>query len=232
MSVGFIHGVMNTDNASIADETIDYGPCAFMDAYHPGRVFSSIDHMGRYAYQNQPNIAAWNMAQLATALIPLMPDRDAAITDFTHAVNDLPHQFQAAWRAEFGKKLGISALGVADEPLVNDLLDLMAQDQADFTNVFANLDTAHDQFVDREAYDDWHARWTERRDTSPINPQIIPRNHQIEAMITAAVAGDFAPFHALLAATTDPFAPLTDKTRDFAKPPTADEQVTRTFCGT
>lgn len=232
MSVGFIHGVMNTDNAAIAGETIDYGPCAFMDAYHPGRVFSSIDHMGRYAYQNQPNIAAWNMAQLATALIPLMPDRDAAITDFTHAVNDLPHQFQAAWRAEFGKKLGISNLGVADEPLVNDLLDLMAQDQADFTNVFANLDTARDQFIDREAYDAWHARWTGRRDTSPINPQIIPRNHQIEAMITTAVAGDFAPFHALLAATTDPFAPLTDKTRGFAKPPTAEEQVTRTFCGT
>lgn len=232
MSVGFIHGVMNTDNAAIAGETIDYGPCAFMDGYHPARVFSSIDQMGRYAYQNQPNIAAWNMAQLATSLIPLMSDRDAAITDFTHAVNDLPHQFQAAWRAEFGKKLGISDLSVGEEHLVHDLLDLMAHEEADFTNVFADLDAARDQFSDRDAFDTWHAHWAARRDTDPKNPQIIPRNHQIEAMITAAVAEDFTPFHALLAATTDPFAPLTDETRPFAKPPTEQEQVTRTFCGT
>ncbi len=232
MGLGFIHGVMNTDNASIAGETIDYGPCAFMDSYHPARVFSSIDQFGRYAYQNQPQIAAWNMAQLATSLIPLMPDQDKAIEDFTKAVNGLIPQYEAAWRTVFGRKLGISNMTEDDVPLVSDLLSLMAEDQADFTNVFANLDAARDQFLNRDAFDAWHARWSERRNTDPINPRIIPRNHQVEAMIQAAVAGDFAPFHALLAAVTDPFAPLTESTKTYAKPPTEEEAVTRTFCGT
>lgn len=232
MGLGFIHGVMNTDNASVAGETIDYGPCAFMDGYHPGRVFSSIDQFGRYAYQNQPNIGAWNMAQLATSLIPLMPDRDQAIEDFTFAVNRMPALYEAARREVFGVKLGISDFGEADDALVQDLMDLMAQDEADFTNVFANLDTARDQFIDRDGFDAWRTRWNARRDSDPVNPQIIPRNHQVEAMITAAVSGDFGPFHALLAAVTDPFAPLTDATRGYAKAPTTDEQVTQTFCGT
>ena len=232
MGLGFIHGVMNTDNMSIAGETIDYGPCAFMDSYHPARVFSAIDQMGRYAYQNQPSIAAWNLAQLATALIPLMPDRDAAIADFTAAVNGFGDLFQTAWRAVFARKLGLAAYAEADDTLVQDLLTLMAEDQADFTAVFADLDGARDQFIHREAFDAWHARWATRRDADPVNPQIIPRNHQVEAVIAAGVAGDFAPFHALLAAVTDPFAPLTEATRAFAKPPTEEEQVTRTFCGT
>ncbi len=232
MGVGFIHGVMNTDNASIAGETIDYGPCAFMDSYDPARVFSSIDQFGRYAYQNQSGIAAWNMAQFATALIPLMPNRDQAIEDFTIAVNRLPALYDAAWREVFGAKLGVSNFTEDDDALAQDLLGLMSKDQADFTNVFANLDTARDQFLDPDAFDDWHRRWSLRRNTDPVNPQIIPRNHQVEAMITAAVGGDFAPFRSLLAAVTDPFTPLTDITAPYAKPPTEDEYVTRTFCGT
>ncbi|MFT4701990.1 MAG: hypothetical protein ACI9ND_000287 [Yoonia sp.] len=232
MGLGFIHGVMNTDNASVAGETIDYGPCAFMDSYDPARVFSAIDQHGRYAYQNQPGIAAWNMAQFATSLIPLMPDRDQAVEDFTIAVNRFNDIFEVERRKVFGLKLGITAMTEDDDTLMRDLLDLMAKDGADFTNTFANLDTARDQFVDRVAFDDWHARWATRRDVDPINPQIIPRNHHVEAMITAAVAGDFAPFHRLLSAVTQPFDPLTDKTAQFAKAPTSDEQVTQTFCGT
>lgn len=232
MGLGFIHGVMNTDNASIAGETIDYGPCAFMDSYDPARVFSAIDQFGRYAYQNQPSIAAWNMAQLATSLILLMPDRDQAIEDFTIAVNRLPDLYQAEWRKVFGRKLGIAQFTEEDDLLAQDLLTLMAEDQADFTNVFADLETARDQFLQRDAFDNWHKRWSARRDSDPVNPLIIPRNHQVEAVITAGIAGDFVPFHALLAAVTQPFAPLTDATRTFAKAPTEEEQVTRTFCGT
>jgi uncharacterized protein YdiU (UPF0061 family) len=203
-----------------------------MDSYHPARVFSSIDQFGRYAYQNQANIAAWNMAQFATSLIPLMPDRDAAVEDFTLAVNRLPALYEASWRKVFGAKLGISDFTDDDDTLAQDLLTLMAQDQADFTNVFADLDRARDQFLDRDGFDTWHKRWSSRRNTEPVNPQIIPRNHQVEAMIAAAVEGDFQPFHALLKAVTDPFARLTDETRAFAKAPTEEQQVTRTFCGT
>jgi uncharacterized protein YdiU (UPF0061 family) len=232
MGLGFIHGVMNTDNASIAGETIDYGPCAFMDSYHPERVFSAIDQQGRYAYQNQPHIAAWNMAQFATSLIPLMEDREAAIEQFTNAVNGFHDVFDVERRRVFGRKLGLAEMNADDDALLRDLLDLMAKDGADFTNTFADLNNARDQFIDRAAFDAWHGAWAKRRDAPPINPKIIPRNHQVEAMIAAAVAGDFKPFHALLAAVTDPFAPVTDATRPFAKAPTEDEQVTRTFCGT
>lgn len=239
MGLGFIHGVMNTDNVSIAGETIDYGPCAFMDAYHPETVFSAIDRQGRYAYANQPGIGAWNMAQFATALIPLMPDRDAAIDDFTQAVQGFEGLFDAAWLKVFGAKLGIADVTPDDRPLITDLLALMAQDQADFTQVFAALgtDKARDQFLEREAFDTWAARWDARKspDAAQImaraNPQVIPRNHRVEEAITAGVTGDFAPFHALLATVTQPFA-VTEETRKFALAPTVNERVTRTFCGT
>jgi uncharacterized protein YdiU (UPF0061 family) len=240
MSVGFIHGVMNTDNVSIAGETIDYGPCAFMDDFHPDSVFSAIDQYGRYAYSNQPAIGAWNMAQFATSLIPLMPDRDAAIEDFTKAVHRLPVIYEAAWLAAFGRKLGIADAKDDDRALINDLLDLMTKDGADFTNTFANLgtDKARDQFVDRAAFDDWQNRWSARKSPDAIaimaetNPQIIPRNHRVEEAITAGRDGDYAPFHALLDAVTKPFAPLSDTTARYARAPTKDERVTRTFCGT
>ncbi|WP_400087880.1 YdiU family protein [Yoonia sp. R78084] len=240
MGLGFIHGVMNTDNVSIAGETIDYGPCAFMDGFHPDSVFSAIDQYGRYAYSNQPGIGAWNMAQFATALIPLMPDREAAIEDFTAAVHRMPALYEDAWLSVFGAKLGIADPQADDRPLINDLLDLMAKDGADFTNTFANLDAAHarDQFIDRDAFDAWAARWQTRKSAgaaqimAQANPQIIPRNHRVEEVIQAGRTGDYAPFHALLAAVTAPYAPLTDTTAKFARAPSKDEMVTRTFCGT
>jgi len=232
IGLGFIHGVMNTDNVSIAGETIDYGPCAFMDDYHPESVFSAIDQYGRYAYNNQPAIGAWNMAQLATALIPLMPDRDQAITDFTAAVHRFPDIYEAAWIAEFGAKLGIADPSEDDRPLIEDLLAMMAKDGADFTNVFATMH--RDQFIDREAFDTWVMRWNTRKspDAEAImakaNPQVIPRNHRIEQAIQAGQTGDFVPFHALLAALTQPYT----ATEPYTRAPAKDERVTRTFCGT
>jgi uncharacterized protein YdiU (UPF0061 family) len=240
MGLGFIHGVMNTDNVSIAGETIDYGPCAFMDGFHPDSVFSAIDQFGRYSYANQPGIGAWNMAQFATALIPLMPDRDQAITDFTAAVHRMPVLYEQEWLAVFGAKLGIAHATEDDRALITDLLDLMAKDGADFTNTFAALGTnaARDQFIDGAAFDAWAQRWHLRKSANATDlmaqasPQIIPRNHRIEEAIQAGRAGDLGPFHAVLAAVTAPFAALTDDTAPFARAPSKDERVTRTFCGT
>ncbi len=240
MGLGFIHGVMNTDNCSVAGETIDYGPCAFMDNYHPGKVFSSIDQMGRYAYGNQPGIAAWNCAQLATSLIPLMPDRDAAITQFTETVNTFAVHYEAAYLDVFATKLGLADRTAQDRALVDDLLVMMADGGSDFTNVFATLgtDAAADQFTDRDGFAAWQARWVALRTDDHLvtmaqaNPQIIPRNHQIEAVITAAVTGDLGPFHRLLSVITQPYAPLDENREAFAIPPTDQEVVTQTFCGT
>lgn len=238
MALGFIHGVMNTDNASIAGETIDYGPCAFMDDFQPHKVFSAIDQTGRYAYANQPGIAAWNMAQFATSLIPLMPDQDAAIDSFTASVNHLPVLFQGAWVQAFAAKLGIAEPGSGDAELISDFLILLADQHADFTNSFSALsaDQPRDHFSDRAAFDDWAARWQARHPSKDVmarvNPQIIPRNHQIEAVIQSALQDDLAPFHALLAAVTDPFAPLDAARKGFAAPPSATEAVSQTFCGT
>lgn len=238
MSLGFIHGVMNTDNASIAGETIDYGPCAFMDDFQPNKVFSSIDQTGRYAYSNQPRIAAWNMAQFATSLIPLMPDQEAAIESFTASVNHLPVLYEAAWLKAFGAKLGLAQAIPEDSALITDFLQLLADQGLDFTNSFASLSSENprDHFTDRDAFDAWASAWRMRKPDQAVmtraNPQIIPRNHQIEAMIQSAVAGDDAPFHALLAAVTNPFAPLDPERKPFAMPPTPIEVVTQTFCGT
>ena len=237
MSVGFIHGVMNTDNCTISGETIDYGPCALMDAYDEGRVFSSIDRMGRYAYGNQPRIAVWNMAQLATSLIQLFDDKDQAIIDATAIVHAMPAQLQTAWLRRFGAKVGLDDPTPGDQALIEELLTMMQTQGADFTNVFAALghDTARDQFTDRAAFDDWHARWAARigADAPDImaaaNPQIIPRNHRIEAMIEAAVAGDMAPFERLMGALRSPFDLQDD---DLRRPPTTAEIVPATFCGT
>lgn len=239
MSVGFIHGVMNTDNASIAGETIDYGPCAFMDAFAQTRVFSSIDQMGRYAYGNQPNIAVWNMAQLATALIAQMEDRDAAVEEATAIIHAMPDQIEANWLTQFAAKIGISAPVEEDVKRLEHLLALMQDDGADFTNTFRALgtDAARDQFVNREAFDAWHSAWQARLSTEPdpqalmarSNPAVIPRNHRVEAMIQAAVAGDMAPFERLSRALATPYA---ETDPDLHRPPTSDEIVPATFCGT
>jgi len=239
MSVGFIHGVMNTDNCSISGETIDYGPCAFMDAFHANRVFSSIDRQGRYAFSNQPQIAVWNMAQLATALIQQMDDADAAVAEATEIVHAMPALIEAAWLKRFGAKIGIANAQPDDTALIEDLLTLMQQDAADFTNAFHALsgDAAQDQFTDRDAFAAWKEKWQARLASEPdaktvmqsANPAIIPRNHRIEQMIQAAVAGDMAPFERLMNALATPYQ-TTDA--DLHRPPTEQEIVPATFCGT
>lgn len=241
MGVGFIHGVMNTDNSSISGETIDYGPCAFMDVYHPDTVFSSIDRMGRYAYSNQPDIAVWNLAQLATALIQQVEDREALVEEATEIVHAMPGLIRNHWLGVFRAKIGVTHATGDDHVLINDLLDLMAAGQADFTNGFRALagSNARDQFADPEAFDAWAARWRARLRDEPdpvpvmtaANPAFIPRNHRIEQMIAAAVDGDYGLFHRLNAVLKRPFDDQPDQA-DLARPPAPAEVVAATFCGT
>ncbi|MBU2941649.1 YdiU family protein [Shimia thalassica] len=241
MSVGFIHGVMNTDNCAISGETIDYGPCAFMDAYHPMTVFSSIDRTGRYAFGAQADIIVWNMAQLATALVPLMPDSDLAVEEFTKAIHAMPDLLQEQWSQTLLRKIGIRNARKDDSELSASLLQMMTDQGADFTNTFAALgtDTAQDQFVDRDAFESWARTWRNRIEAEDdpygvmraTNPVLIPRNHRIEQMIQAAVTGDMAPFSRLMQALSAPF----DDTLEFAdlrRPPLENERVRATFCGT
>ena len=248
MGVGFIHGVMNTDNMTLSGETIDYGPCAFMDAYHPDRVFSSIDQFGRYAYANQPQIAVWNLAQLATALLPLIADRDAGIDAFTQAINGFSDRFDAAWHGVLRAKLGLATEAPGDAELALELLARMAEARADFTRVFRALSgpdprRARDECIDPTALDPWLARWQARIDTEgrdeaqriramqATNPARIPRNHRIEQTIAAATKGDFSPFAQLMAALAHPF----DEDAHLAgyeAAPAEGEAVTATFCGT
>ena len=241
MGVGFIHGVMNTDNCQIAGETIDYGPCAFMDAFASNRVFSSIDRNGRYAFANQPDIAIWNMAQLATSLVPLMPDAEAAVTQFTEMLHEMKDRLREEWRAVFAAKIGIAKPIEEDGALIADLLELMETGGSDFSNTFRALTAgnAKDEITDRTAYQTWHDRWQERlkdmADSAELmstrNPILIPRNHRIEQMIEAAVAGDFDPFHRLNRALLKPFEGNEDFA-DLRTPPSAQEIVPATFCGT
>ena len=241
MSVGFIHGVMNTDNCAISGETIDYGPCAFLDTYHPETVFSSIDQHGRYAYANQPDIIVWNLAQLATALIQIMPDRNAAIEEATEIVHAMPALIQTRWLHLFGRKIGLADAQDGDMALISDLLSRMADEQADFTNTFRALctGTARAQFTDPTNYETWHRDWQARLSSEPdpdtlmraSNPYLIARNHRIEQMIDAAVAGDFVPFHRLTAALAKPYGEAANLA-DLARPPLQSEIVPATFCGT
>jgi len=241
MSLGFIHGVMNTDNTALSGETIDYGPCAFMDVYHPVTVFSSIDAQGRYAYDNQAHVVVWNMAQLATSLVPLMPDRDAALEEFTAIVHAMPALAEAAWLRRMGAKIGIAGAAEVDRPLIEGLLERMQAGRADFTNTFRALveGGARDQFLDPAAFDTWEAEWRARiaREAAPealmraSNPWVIPRNHRIEQMISAAREGDFAPFERLLTVLARPYADQPEA-EDLRRPPEPFEVVQQTFCGT
>ncbi|WP_299895704.1 protein adenylyltransferase SelO [uncultured Ruegeria sp.] len=241
MSVGFIHGVMNTDNCSIAGETIDYGPCAFMDTYHPNTVYSSIDRMGRYAYTNQPDIAVWNLAQLATSLIQQMDDKEAAVEEATEIVHAMPDFLQQNWLSRFRAKIGLASADEGDQELITDLLKLMAEGQADFTNTFRALGggKARDQFLAPEAFDNWEAGWRMRleREAAPLdvmtaaNPAFIPRNHRVEQMIQAAVQGNYAPFDRLNAVLARPYEDQGDA-EDLRRPPAENEVVHATFCGT
>lgn len=241
MGVGFIHGVMNTDNCQIAGQTIDYGPCAFMDTYHPVTVYSSIDRMGRYAYANQADIIVWNMAQLATSLVPLVPDQSQAIEDFTTAIHAMPALVQSEWTKVFSKKIGINNPQEDDAALIKSLLELMQEQSADFTNTFAGLSqgTAAQEFTNPSAFVAWETLWEKRiaseaktQDVmTPANPILIPRNHQIERMIQAALQEDYAPFERLNRAYAKPF----DRDAEFddlTQPPQPNEVVEATFCGT
>lgn len=237
MSLGFIHGVMNTDNCTISGETIDYGPCAFLDEYQAEKVFSSIDQYGRYAFGNQPNIIVWNMAQFATALIQQMDDKEAAVEEATALIHAMPAQIEAAWLDRFAAKLGLAERKGGDQALIEDLLQRMEAQQADFTNTFRALaeGTARDQFTDPAEFDAWEPRWRARNPDlaamSRINPAVIPRNHRIEEMIAAAVAGDYAPFERLMRVLAAPFN-LGEADSDLSRPPAPAEVVAATFCGT
>ncbi|MFK7792548.1 MAG: YdiU family protein [Devosiaceae bacterium] len=252
MSIGFIHGVMNTDNCTISGETIDYGPCAFMDGYNPAQVYSSIDHQGRYAFSNQPPIAHWNMAVLAQALLSVLgPDEPEAVELAQETVDTFPDIFQAAFTKRMSLKLGLSRTQDGDGALIKDFLTLLAENEADFTNSFRALSSdgydagALAKFAGNDALT-WHARWKARlaeEDTSATeqahvmraaNPSIIPRNHRVEAMIAAGLEGDFAPFHGLVEALSDPYneAPQDGEGAMLAHPPKAEEVVHATFCGT
>ena len=219
MQVGFIHGVMNTDNVSIAGETIDYGPCAFMDAYDPTAVFSSIDQTGRYAYGNQPRIALWNLTRLAECLLPLLPGDDAAAVETAKAaLSTFVPAFDAVFSPAMRAKCGLSGASADDDALVGEFLKLLADNQVDYTLAFRRLCDAADGdgaelralFAEPAAVDAWLANWQQRRAHDGaamrrVNPAVIPRNHRIEAAIEAALGGDFAPFEQLHAALARPY---------------------------
>ena len=247
MHVGFIHGVMNTDNMSIAGETIDYGPCAFMDAYDPAAVFSSIDQTGRYAFANQPRIALWNLTRLAECLLPLLDaDEASAIEIAKAALGEFSDVFDAAYTRGMREKFGLSG-AAEDDALIGEFLALLAQDQADFTLAFRRLGDAADgdvadlraMFSEPAALDGWILKWRQHRGPSSpdaaalrkVNPAFIPRNHRIEAVIAAAVGGDFAPFEAM---TTVLARPYDDQPpfQAYAEPPLPEQRVLQTFCGT
>ncbi|MGR3794499.1 protein adenylyltransferase SelO [Vannielia sp. SX4] len=234
MSLGFIHGVMNTDNMAISGQTIDYGPCAFMDGYHPQTVYSSIDRMGRYAYDQQAQIGGWNLAQLASALLPIMGGEEA-IPEATERVNAFRDAYQNAYIARFGAKLGLSEATADDLPLITDLLGIMAEEEADFTNTFRALTEGHNPLPDSLAFAAWHGRWQARTPDlqmmAQANPAIIPRNHRIEEAIQAAVAGNLAPATRLIEALARPYDPP-EGSEDLRLPPEPHEVVQATFCGT
>ncbi|MCJ2050409.1 protein adenylyltransferase SelO [Methylobacterium sp. J-070] len=253
--VGFVHGVMNTDNMAVAGETIDYGPCAFLDAYDPRTVFSSIDRNGRYAYGEQPRIALWNLTRLAETLLPLLADDEtAAVAEAEAALAGYAPRFEAAYHGGLGRKLGLGSLQPDDPALSGDLLKRMAENQADFTLTFRTLCAAaerpeataavRDLFVDPTAFDTWADRWRERlarEDRDPaataagmraVNPAFIPRNHRVEAMIEAAVErNDFEPFAELLEVLSRPYADQPAHAR-YAEAPEGGGVGYRTFCGT
>ena len=248
MGVGFIHGVMNTDNMSVAGETIDYGPCAFMDAYHPDMVFSSIDQFGRYAFRKQPEIAVWNLAQFATALLPIMGlAHKEAVEVATRVIEGFADLFATAWEEVYAAKLGLSRMGEPEASLAYDLLLRMAKGQADFTRVFRALSgadptTARTEFSDPALLDDWLPRWRARVGQNgpesariarmqAANPAFIARNHRVEEAIAAAVDGDYAPFERLVRVLAHPFDDQPEA-RDLALAPRPEEVVRQTFCGT
>ena len=261
MQVGFIHGVMNTDNMSIAGETIDYGPCAFMDYYNHDQVYSSIDRNGRYAYSNQSSIGLWNLTRLAETLLPLLAENnDEAVEVAQSILKKYIETYEQNWLAGMREKLGLSTQLGNDKELIENLLNVMADNKADFTLTFYYLSqissdstgmhsidqekALFELFPDTEQFNQWLLKWRERLskeslndkarqiNMQSVNPVYIPRNHQIEAAIRAAEdSGDFSVFHELHEVLQKPYEPQTGK-ETYALPPEPDEVVSQTFCGT
>jgi uncharacterized protein YdiU (UPF0061 family) len=258
MSLGFIHGVMNTDNTSISGETIDYGPCAFLEAYDPNKVFSSIDQQGRYAYSNQPDAMHWNLTRMAESVLPLLVQEegndDAGLASAYAALETFATHHERAREESLRRKLGLLTQQSADIELADDLLRRMATNQADFTLTFYRLAEAAESpiadagvrtlFRDPTAFDAWAVQWRarlaqdagtpedRRAQMRRVNPTIIPRNHQVQAVIDAAVLQrDFQPFRDLLQAISDPFQ-TSPSTERYAVPARPEEHVLQTFCGT
>jgi uncharacterized protein YdiU (UPF0061 family) len=258
MLLGFVHGVMNTDNTSISGETIDYGPCAFIEAYDPATVFSSIDGQGRYAYGNQPRAALWNLARLAEALLPVLEQEagseDAAVAAANEALSSFEPQYETARLAGLRRKIGLVTVREGDSILAEDLLERMAVNRADFTLTFRRLCGAAQGpegdvgvralFVDPGAYDAWAIAWRRRLQEEPgfgqeraaamrmVNPAFIPRNHMVETALEAAVwRQDFQPFEEMLDVVSRPFEDRLGIER-YATPANPEEYVCRTFCGT
>ncbi|HSN71003.1 MAG TPA: YdiU family protein [Steroidobacteraceae bacterium] len=254
MLVGFIHGVMNTDNMALSGETIDYGPCAFMDEYHPGTVFSSIDRRGRYAYSNQPAIALWNLARFAETLLPVIDaDAERAVELATSVLEPFIEQFDARFLQGMRAKIGLVSEQDGDAELVKRLFAAMQEADADFTLTFRRLAESaetpdrdsgvHELVSARTGIEEWLRDWRQRFESDPqtpaeratrmrrTNPAFIPRNHRVEAALAAATEGDFEPFHRLLAILSRPF----DDQPEFSehqRPPASSERVLQTFCGT
>jgi serine/tyrosine/threonine adenylyltransferase len=252
MLVGFLHGVMNTDNMAISGETIDYGPCAFMDAYDPATVFSSIDHGGRYAYGNQPSIASWNLARLAEALLPLIDDdKDAAVAAATGSLQTFPERFQRYWSAGMHAKLGLTESDEVTGTLIDDFLALLHAQAVDYASSFRALSAAlrgdagpaRRLFEDAPAFEAWLDRWREqlRHEATDarqiasamdrVNPVYIARNHRVEEALAAATAGDLEPFHRLLGVLAQPFQERSGL-ESYAGPAPTTWGPYRTFCGT
>lgn len=248
LPLGFIHGVMNTDNCAISGETIDYGPCAFMDGFHPQCVFSSIDRGARYAWGNQPSIAQWNLTRFAETILPLIdPDKDEAIKLAETALAKFPDRFQTGYLTAFSAKLGFGEANDTSKTFIKSTLEILARNEVDFTLFFRHLtriaagaDAAElvSLFKESEAAQMWLADW--RTVASPeaqldamrtANPILIPRNHRIEAAIQAGYQNDFAPFHRLVDALAQPFKEDTTYS-DLEAAPELEERVTETFCGT
>jgi uncharacterized protein YdiU (UPF0061 family) len=254
LGLGFVHGVMNTDNTAISGETIDYGPCAFLDEYDPEKTFSSIDRGGRYAFGNQPKIALWNLARFAETLLPLIAEReDEAARLATERLERFPELFEAAQARVMRAKLGLSSEDAGDTPLIDDLLQRLALNQVDYTVFFRGLCRAAEDpsadaglaalFEDPSAFHGFAEPWRRRLALDRVapevralamrrsNPAFIPRNHRIEQAIAAGVSGNFEPFETLLRVLARPY----EEQPEFAylaEPPLVDERVTATFCGT
>jgi serine/tyrosine/threonine adenylyltransferase len=245
MRVGFIHGVMNTDNMALSGETIDYGPCAFMDVFAPDTVFSSIDRKGRYAYANQPYIAQWNLARLAESLLPLMhAEREDAIGMAEDSLNAFEQVYKTKWLSMMGTKLGLAESKKEDESLITGLLDWMHENGSDYTNTFRDLSQEELPDTDlyaTESFQTWQTRWQARLEEEEldsslalrksVNPVVIPRNHKVEETLQAGEEGNHKPFHDLMKALENPYEDG-DHLKPYQAPPKPEEKVLQTFCGT